>query len=559
MGEKTALTNLGVRGESREHPAVGSSDVGGLSRRNLNRRSEWSQTRVRILHIRDFASVARNLADAQTALGHRARVMARRERIVEAPDVVLPAAMDPIRAQLAIVRHQADLRAADVLHIHGGISRTELVWPFLRRAFPQKVFVVQLHGSDARTGMGLHHLAVADRVFCSTPDLVRFVPGSEWLPNPVSVPAQPSGIPPGKAVVGHFPTRRAIKGTPLILDAFRGLGATSQSNPEPGLTRLENETAVLLVVEDQPHARALEIMDRCALVIDQVNDLGIYSMVAVEGMARGKVVFSSFDPGLYPFPLPIVRLSPESLGPILEKWLQEPASWTARGREGRDFVERVHRAERVAGQTLRAYYRSLGREKLLGAELKRYWKARGPGYRGEFIPGTERIERAAFGEKVLIDALRGLEFRSYVEVGCGFGRIMKRVVDAFAPDAVGVDLSLDQLQEAREYVPTAAGHLAAAIAERLPLRDQSADLVLASEVLMHLDPEQVATAIHEMTRVTRRYIVSVDWYEDFMVGEQVIHNFVHDYPALYAREGLSVRHVPVGGFTLHSMFIAERR
>jgi hypothetical protein len=76
---------------------------------------------------------------------------------------------------------------------------------------------------------------------------------------------------------------------------------------------------------------------------------------------------------------------------------------------------------------------------------------------------------------------------------------------------------------------------------------------------MHLDPEQVATAIREMARVTRRYIVSVDWYENFMVGEQVQHNFVHDYTALYAREGFSVRQIPLGGFTLHSMFIAERK
>jgi ubiquinone/menaquinone biosynthesis C-methylase UbiE len=168
------------------------------------------------------------------------------------------------------------------------------------------------------------------------------------------------------------------------------------------------------------------------------------------------------------------------------------------------------------------------------------------------------MERAAFGEKVLLDVLRGLEFRTYTEVGCGFGRILKRVVDTFAPNAVGVDLSLDQLREARAYVPTAAGRLAAGVAERLPLRDGSTDLVLASEVLMHLDPEQVATAIREMARVTRRYIVSVDWYENFMVGEQVQHNFVHDYSALYAREGFSVRQIPVGGFTLHSMFIAER-
>lgn len=513
---------------------------------------------MRILHIRDFASVARNLADAQTALGHRARVMARRERIVEAPDVVLPAAMDPVRAQLAILRHQTDLRAADVLHIHGGISRTEFVWPFLRRAFSQKVFVVQLHGSEARTGMGLHHLALADRVFCSTPDLVRFVPGSEWLPNPVSVPAQPSGIPPGKAVVGHFPTRRAIKGTPLVLDAFRGLGTTSESTPEPGITRLENETAVLLVVEGQPHARALEIMDRCALVIDQVNDLGIYSMVSVEALARGKVVLSSYDPALYPDSLPVVRLTPDSLQDALEEWLRIPEAWASRGREGRTFVQRVHAADRVAAQTLRAYYRAGARWRPQGEDLERYWKARGLRYREELVEGTERMEHAAAQENAVVDLLRGLDFRTYVEVGCGFGRVMKRVVDAFSPAVVGIDLSLDQLRAARTYVPAAASRLVAGVLEHLPLRDGSADLVLASEVLMHLDRGQVTAAIREMARVTRRYVVSVDWYEDFMVGEQVRYGFVHDYGALYAREGFSVRRLPVGGSTLQSLFIAER-
>lgn len=514
---------------------------------------------MRILHVRDMANVARNLADAQSALGHPARVMARSVPIVEPPDVILPSATDPFRAQVALLRHHPEMRAADVLHIHGGIWRTELVWPLLRRIFRSKVFVVHLHGSETRTGKGLHHLEVADLVFCSTPDLIRFVPGSEWLPNPVKLPAVPSGIPSGKPVIGHFPTSRTIKGTVLVLAAFRGLGVTSENSPERGITRMENEAATLLVVEGLPHSMALDVMDRCAFVIDQVNDLGIYSVVAVEGMARGKVVFSSFDPGLYPVSPPIVRLSPETLGHVLEKWLLEPASWTARGREGRDFVERVHGADRVAAQTLRAYYRKLGRWTPRGAELKRYWKARGPGYRREFIPGTERMERAAFGEKVLLDVLRGLEFRTYTEVGCGFGRILKRVVDTFAPNPVGIDLSLEQLREARAYVPTAAGRLAAGVAERLPLRDGSADLVLASEVLMHLDPEQVATAIHEMARATRRYIVSVDWYEDFMVGEQVQHNFVHDYAALYAREGFSVRQIRVGGFTLHSMFLAERK
>lgn len=360
------MTNAARAAWPREAREPVSPMESGASGANLNARAEWSQDPLKILHIRDFANVARNLADAQTALGHPARVLGRRARFLEAPDVVLPAATDPLRAQLAILRHHADLRAADVLHIHGGISRTEFVWPFLRRAFPQKVFVVQLHGSETRTGKGLHHLDAADRVFCSTPDLTRLVRGSEWLPNPVRVPAQLSGLPPGKPVLGHFPTHRAIKGTALILDAFRGLGTTSESTPEPGLTVLENDTAVLYVVEGQPHVRALEIMDRCALVIDQVNDLGIYSMVSVEALARGKVVLSSYDPALYPDSPPIVRLTSDSLQDALGEWLRNPELWADRGREGRAFVERVHAADRVAAQTLRAYDRSAERRRPRG-------------------------------------------------------------------------------------------------------------------------------------------------------------------------------------------------
>lgn len=310
---------------------------------------------MRILHIRDFANVARNLADAQTALGHPAGVLGRREPVLDLPDVELPAATDPVRAQLAILRHHRELRAADVLHIHGGIWRTELVWSFLRRARPDKIFAIHLHGSETRSGKGLHHLDVADRIFCSTPDLQRFVPGSQWLPNPVKVPGQPSGIPPGKPVIGHFPSHVSNKGTALIIAAFNSLGATAESSPEPGITHLENDAAVLLVVRTQPHARALQLMDGCAFVIDQVNELGAYGMVSVEAMARGKVVFSSYDPALYPDLPPIVRLTSDSLADTLGAWLQDHETWENRGRDGRAFVQRVHAAPRVAAQALHAY------------------------------------------------------------------------------------------------------------------------------------------------------------------------------------------------------------
>jgi SAM-dependent methyltransferase len=513
---------------------------------------------MEILHVHNIANVARTLADEQTKMGHLARVMARKEPRFETPEILLPAATNPLRAQLAILRHHREMRAADVLHIHSDVRTTELVWPFLRRVFRGKVFVLHLYGSETPTKRELADFVMADRVFCSTPDLLPLVPGSEWLPYPVRVPARPSGVPPGKPVIGHFVTRGGLGGTQVILDAFRGLGKSVESISEPGVVRLENDAAVLLVISNQTHAQALATMDRCALVIDQLTDVGAYSPIAAEAMARGKSVVGSYDPALYPVPPPILRLTPGRLRHVLRGWLDTPETWAVRGREGRAFIEAVHAADRVASKTLLEYYRAANRWRPRGGDLKCYWRARGARYRNELVPGTERGANAAVQEEALLDLLRGLDIHVYAEVGCGFGRVLKRVAEALSPAMVGLDLSIDQLREAREYAPSAASCLIAGDLEHLPLRAQSVDLVLASEVLMHLDPEQVVMAIREMARVTRRYVVSVDWYENFMMAEQVRHCFVHDYAALYAREGFSVRRIPLRASVLQSVFLAER-
>jgi SAM-dependent methyltransferase len=395
------------------------------------------------------------------------------------------------------------------------------------------------------------------RVLASTPDLIRFVPRAQWIPNPVLVRDVPTPPPNSKPVIGHFPSNRRIKGTGLIIEAFQSLGPTASASPEPGVTRLEGRDAMLLLVEGVPHAHAIELMAGADFVIDQVNDLGIYSLVAIEAMALGKVAACSHDPSLYPEEPPIVRVDARTLRDSMLAWISSPEKWRDFGARGKEYVNRVHNPEQIARRVLRVYYDAMGAWRGHGAELHRYWRRRGTRYRREYEIGRLRVDKFPLQEQALSEVFRSLEFDSAAEVGCGFGRILKRVLGPLSVPLIGIDLSLDQLTEARDYAPTMRGRIASGIAEKLPLRDKSVDLVLASEVFMHLDPEQVALALSEARRVSRKYVVNVDWFEDYMVGSQVGHCFVHDYPALYRGLGLKVRKVPLPEGLLQSIFVAD--
>jgi ubiquinone/menaquinone biosynthesis C-methylase UbiE len=95
-----------------------------------------------------------------------------------------------------------------------------------------------------------------------------------------------------------------------------------------------------------------------------------------------------------------------------------------------------------------------------------------------------------------------------VEMGCGPGDL----VTALDPEArrryVGTDLSLGEVLAAGRHQP--ARRFLPASAYGLPFPDSAADLVVACEVLEHLDDP--AAAVAEAARVARRHVlVSVPW------------------------------------------------
>ena len=153
-----------------------------------------------------------------------------------------------------------------------------------------------------------------------------------------------------------------------------------------------------------------------------------------------------------------------------------------------------------------------------------YWRERGKVYQRDFRPDKYREQEAA-----LDGILRSFAFASVLDVGCGFGRIGE-LVYAINPDIsyLGVDLSPDQIDAARRRLPPSA-RFAVVDARRLDLTARY-DLVIASEVLMHVPPNDIAGVTWRLQRIGR-HVVTVDWEAR---GETAgTYCFGHDYEALF--------------------------
>jgi len=476
-------------------------------------------------------------------------------------DVVLPTRGDPLTWNLAVLSRWRLFADADVIHIHGGIWRSQVAYGLLRTILRGKVFVVHLHGSETRTGRGLHHMKWADAVVCATPDLIDLVPNARWVPNPVPLPAQ--AAPPstsGRSIFAHFPTSRELKGTSTILDTFRAIaGPGLRSSREPGIEKLASESAELWIVEGVPHERALELMSRCDVVIDHVTRHGTYGVVSTEGMAQGKVVVASVDPVLHPG-VPIVRGTPDTLASVIRDLLARRSEWVAIGAKGREYAARMHDPLAVAMKHIRLYYDLRSREPWGRERATKFWLDRGRGYAQEFETqrGSPRADQFSDQEAGLRKALAGLAFQDFVEVGAGFGRVTRLLAERPRVHGVASDLSVDQLREARRNLAGKGVPVVRASATALPFRDRTVDLVIASEVLMHLPPEDMRRALREMARVARKHVVTLDWYEPYAVGAAIPWCWNHDYPAAYQEVGLRVKESVPFPRSLQRVFVATR-
>jgi ubiquinone/menaquinone biosynthesis C-methylase UbiE/uncharacterized protein YbaR (Trm112 family) len=177
-----------------------------------------------------------------------------------------------------------------------------------------------------------------------------------------------------------------------------------------------------------------------------------------------------------------------------------------------------------------------------------YWLRRGKDYCSDFLKnGYENLE--IFFQDMLIDELRGLDFESFFEAGCGFGWNVRRVKREFPEKFVGgLDFSHTQLSNALNvFLEGTDVTLTEGDATRMPFVDNAFDVGFSLGVFMNIHPSKIGVAIDEMVRVCRKYVIHLEYDENHAVPElrerrAFKTNIVsHPYEKLYKERGLKIR------------------
>lgn len=175
--------------------------------------------------------------------------------------------------------------------------------------------------------------------FVSTPDLLDFAPRAQWLPVVVDgarwVTDEPV-LERARPVVVHVPSNPFLKGSHLV-------DAQLQQMSDSG--RIEYRR-----LEGVPPERMPALVREADVVLDQFV-LGLYSVMAVEGMFAGRVVVAHVAQRVrdrVPGELPVVEAEPEDVVAVLEQILADREAFRLVADAGRQYAQRVHDGTRSA-------------------------------------------------------------------------------------------------------------------------------------------------------------------------------------------------------------------
>lgn len=195
----------------------------------------------------------------------------------------------------------------------------------------------------------------ADAIFVSTPDLLEYVPGAVYLPQPIDLKAfapllnetfrgRHSSREKGRVQVAHAPSSRSIKGTKYLLQAIEAM----QNRGIP---------VDLVLIEGKSYQEAIRMCAMADIVVDQLL-IGAYGQFSVEMMALGKPVVCYIREDLldhYPQGVPIISATPENIGVVLSELIENRDEWHKRGNQGVDYVKHYHDGVVIAQRLISHY------------------------------------------------------------------------------------------------------------------------------------------------------------------------------------------------------------
>lgn len=297
---------------------------------------------MKILHVNNQASVGYLLSRSQRKLGHKSDLLAMGKRGQRKPDFTEGS------VKSLFIRLLKLMPSYELIHLHGGIGISGLgLAPFKASG---KRFFAHYHGSELREGIQTSFHRIAERIFVSTPDLLKLsdrVGGRELIhiPNPVHMGDSPvvdynkrleSIRERGYLIVSHLPSLREVKGTDNVLKGVEE-------------AREKGASLKLDIIENRPPDEAMSRLERSDICIDWMSPgYDIHGVVSVEAMVRGIPAICNIDRALYPEEIPIIDCGPEQLGEKLFGIWSDPDGLVGISERSREYALKYHHPDSVA-------------------------------------------------------------------------------------------------------------------------------------------------------------------------------------------------------------------
>lgn len=113
----------------------------------------------------------------------------------------------------------------------------------------------------------------------------------------------------------------------------------------------------------------------------------------------------------------------------------------------------------------------------------------------------------------LLEKIKELKPRKILEVGCGFGRNLRFLLDNFnlSIELTGVDIVEKMIDHAHAYVGEESNlELKVADIRNLPFQDNEFDLVFTHGTLMHIPENDIKLSLQELARVSRKDVICIE-------------------------------------------------
>ena len=253
------------------------------------------------------------------------------------------------KIEKAIKKYALD--SFDIYHFEWGLD-------FYRNAaFAQKmknagkIIINTYHGQDMRNrGIIPEMDAIADLRLSSELDLLELHSKLKYLflPFPTHDYSNSKKTLHTPIRICHATTNRFFKGSEHIINVCKELET--------------NEDIKFVLIENQPHRKAMEIKQSCDINIDQLTDLGGwgYGMNSVESLSMGICTLAYLNDKYEAFipNHPFINTNPDTLKNNLLDLIKHPEQIGPLGQIGKKWVEKHHDINKV-GEVLYQHYQYL--------------------------------------------------------------------------------------------------------------------------------------------------------------------------------------------------------